>query len=136
MIANGATTTWEHWNGERSRIHNCYNGIGSWLYQAIGGIRPGPSAAAYQKVIIQPQIPEGVTWAKTSKETPYGNLTVNWETKGKTMQMELEIPVGVEAAVIIPSGVERYRLNGKEKNRSKGQEAQPTLKSGKYKLIY
>ena len=29
MLDNGATTTWEHWNGERSHIHNCYNGIGS-----------------------------------------------------------------------------------------------------------
>ena len=23
MIDNGATTTWEHWIGERSHIHNC-----------------------------------------------------------------------------------------------------------------
>ena len=36
MLDNGATTTWEHWNGARSRIHNCYNGIGSWFYQAAG----------------------------------------------------------------------------------------------------
>ena len=38
MIDHGATTTWEHWDGIRSRIHNCYNGVGSWFYQALGGI--------------------------------------------------------------------------------------------------
>lgn len=38
MLDNGVTTTWEHWNGERSHIHNSYNGIGSWFYQALAGI--------------------------------------------------------------------------------------------------
>ena len=33
MIDNGATATWEYWSGERSRVHNCYNGIGTWFYQ-------------------------------------------------------------------------------------------------------
>ena len=56
MIDNGATTTWEHWNGSRSRIHNCYNGIGSWFYQALGGIR-NDNSAAFQALIIDPQIP-------------------------------------------------------------------------------
>ena len=31
MIDRGATTTWEHWAGDRSRIHNCFNGIGAWF---------------------------------------------------------------------------------------------------------
>ena len=68
MIDNGATTTWEHWDGARSRIHNCYNGTGSWFYQAIGGIHPLEDFPAYRKVRIEPQIPEGVTWAKTLKK--------------------------------------------------------------------
>ena len=36
MIDHGATATWEYWSGERSRVHNCYNGIGTWFYQALG----------------------------------------------------------------------------------------------------
>lgn len=96
MIENGATTTWEHWNGDRSRIHNCYNGIGSWFYQGIGGIRQVGDVAAYRKVLIQPQVPQGITWAKTYKETPYGTLAVDWELTGKTMELHVEIPVGTE----------------------------------------
>src|SRR5690554_3158608 len=78
MIDNGATTTWEHWNGMRSHIHDCYNGIGLWFYQAVGGIRPDENVPAYRKVLIQPQIPEGVIWAKSFKETPLGKLSDNW----------------------------------------------------------
>ncbi len=136
MIDNGATTTWEHWNGERSRIHNCYNGIGSWFYQALGGIRPDENNPGYRKVLIQPQIPSGVSWAKTFKETPNGTLVVNWVLKGKMMELELEIPVGIDADVVFPSGIKTYRLGGKEFNLSGEQAAVVNVKSGKYKIEY
>jgi len=42
MINNGASTTWESWNGKRSRVHNCYNGIGIWFYQALAGTPSRP----------------------------------------------------------------------------------------------
>lgn len=136
MIENGATTTWEHWNGERSWIHNCYNGIGSWFYQAVGGIRPDDNVPAYQKVIIQPQIPQGITWAKTFKETPYGKLAVNWLLKGKMIVMELVIPVGIDAEVVIPSGVKEYRIDGKSYYLSGKTPSSAKIKSGKYTVAY
>jgi len=136
MIDNGATTTWEHWNGARSRIHNCYNGIGAWFYQAVGGIRPDENVPAYQKVLIHPQVPQGVTWAKTFKETPYGKLAVNWELKEKQMILEVEIPVGVEAGVILPSGVKKYRLDGKVVELTGEKLSVVELKSGTYQLHY
>lgn len=79
MLNNGATTTWEYWNGERSRVHNCYNGIATWFYQAIGGIRPDVDYPGYKHFYIDPQIPVGVSWANTQKETPYGTIIVNWK---------------------------------------------------------
>ncbi len=136
MLENGATTTWEHWNGNRSRIHNCYNGIGSWFYQAVGGIRLADDVPAYRKVLIQPQIPQGITWAKTVKETPYGKLVVNWELKGKTMELNVEIPVGTEAGIVIPSGVKKYRLNGNENDLGGEKNVVVDLKSGKFKIDY
>jgi alpha-L-rhamnosidase len=136
MIDNGATTTWEHWNGDRSHIHNCYNGVGSWFYQAVGGIVPDEDIPAYQKVLIQPQIPSGVTWAKTFKETPYGKLVVNWMLKGQKMQLEIEIPVGIDAGVVLPSGIKKYRIGGKEYDLSGGNTSVINVKSGKYKISY
>lgn len=135
MTDNGATTTWEHWNGARSHIHNCYNGVGSWFYQGVGGICPMENIPAYRKVRIQPQIPEGVTWAKTFKETPLGKLAVNWELKNKVMNMELEIPVGVAAEVVFPAETRKYSLKNKEHQLRNGK-TKVIFKSGKYKLTY
>lgn len=136
MIENGATTTWEHWNGERSRIHNCYNGIGSWFYEALGGIRRVEGVPAYRKVLIQPQIPKGVSWANTSKETPYGKLVVNWELKNEALFMDIEIPVGMEAEVPLPPNVEKYKLNGKSFIPDKTERSFFNLGSGKYRVSF
>ena len=135
MIDNGATTTWEHWDGNRSRIHNCYNGTGSWFYQAVGGIRPVENVPAYKKVLIQPQIPKGVTWAKTFKETPFGKLMVDWKINSGKMEMTIEVPVGVEAEVVIPAEAQEYILDG-EKYSVQDEKPLVTIKSGKYKISY
>lgn len=136
MIDNGATTTWEHWNGQRSRIHNCYNGIGSWFYQALGGIRQAEESAGYRKVVIDPQIPKGVTWAKTTKETPYGSLIVNWELKQGYIDMNINIPVGMEAQIPLHTKKAKYLLNGRVQKTGKGDLPSVSINSGKYRIIY
>jgi alpha-L-rhamnosidase len=113
MLENGAITTWEHWNGARSRIHNCYNGIGSWFYQAIGGIQPDEDFPGYRNLIINPQVPDGIKWANASKETPYGTVSVKWKIEEGLFKMDINIPVGSTARVAIPKGTDRYIINGK-----------------------
>ena len=137
MIDNGATTTWEHWSGDRSRIHNCYNGIGSWFYQAIGGIRPDENYPGYQQFFIDPQIPEGVTWAKTTKETPYGTIELNWLLENNKMKLSLEVPVGSIAKVVLPGNIKEYLLNGKSNSLvSQKETSLVIIGSGKYSLSY
>ena len=136
MCSSDLTTTWEHWNGERSRIHNCYNGIGSWFYQALGGIRSDENTAGYRKVKIQPQVPQGVTWAKTWKETPYGKLEVDWQLNGKNIGINLMVPVGIDAQVVIPSSIDNYQLDGKRIKVSGNSERLVTVGSGKHVVVY
>lgn len=133
MLENDATTTWEHWNGERSRIHNCYNGVGQWFYQVVGGIRSVDGKAAYREFVVHPQIPSGVTWAKTTQETPYGNISVHWELSDVQLNMEVEVPVGSAAMLIPPKGATAIQIN---------KEAVPVsndtirLTSGKHSVEY
>lgn len=112
MLDNGATTTWEYWNGERSRVHNCYNGIGNWFYQAVGGIRPDAEAPGYKHFYIEPQIPAGVTWAKTTKETPYGTAAVDWTLDGGKLKLRVTVPVGSTATLVVPAGAADCLMDG------------------------
>ena len=96
MIHNGATCTWENWRPTRSRMHNCFNGIGSWFYQALGGIVP--EDPGYRRVRIAPQTPEGVDWVDVTKETPYGTVEVHWKrTDDGKVRYRFDVPVGVTA---------------------------------------
>ena len=95
MINHGATTTWESWGSERSRVHNCYNGIGTWFYQALAGIRPDAAAPGYRHFFVDPQPTDGVTWVKATKPTPYGDICV--ELTDDTLR--LTVPVGTTATI-------------------------------------
>lgn len=105
MIDNGATATWEYWNGERSRVHNCYNGVGLWFYQGIGGLVPDAEATGYRHFTVDPQIPAKVEWAETSKETPLGTASLRWEKKGNELEYSVTVPSGSSASVVVPQGM-------------------------------
>ena len=114
MINQGATTTWESWDcgrpgkEDRSRVHNCYNGIGIWFYQALAGIRPDPEQPGYKHFFIDPQPVEGVEWVKASKPTPYGDIKVEIGN-GK---LKVEIPAGTTATLFPDSTRERTLESG------------------------
>ena len=114
MINHGATTTWESWDcgrpgkEDRSRVHNCYNGIGIWFYQALAGIRPDPEQPGYKHFFIDPQPVEGVEWVKASKPTPYGDIKVEVKSeKLKVKSVKLVIPTGTTVTVFPGSRYER-----------------------------
>lgn len=130
MLDNGATTTWEHWNGERSHIHNCYNGIGAWFYQALAGIMPDESQPGYKHIWIKPQVVNDISWVQASKNTPYGLLKVRWEKEDASFVLDVQIPVGSSASVSLPFPVENVRVNGQP---SEGKETLE-LESGSYRI--
>ena len=104
MIENNATATWEYWSGERSRVHNCYNGIGNWFYQALGGLRIDGESCAYKHFVIDVQAPESITWARVSKESAFGTIKVSWEKTASEMCYKISVPAGSTATVKVPAG--------------------------------
>ena len=118
MIDNGAYTTWEYWNGIKSQIHNCYNGIGSWFYQALAGILPDETQPGYRHVYIKPQPVSGVDWVKAFKNTPYGKLAVEWKKQTGKFTISIDVPVGSSATVCLPDGTQSAILTSGHHNLS------------------
>ena len=133
MIDNGATATWEYWSGERSRVHNCYNGIGIWFYQAIGGIRLDEDAPGYRHFRIDPQIPTGVTWAKVTKESPYGTIELHWELTDTQLRYQLIVPAGTTATVCFPNNAVSCKKGNKKINNKVRQVA---VEAGSYDFVF
>jgi alpha-L-rhamnosidase len=134
MLENGATTTWEHWEGHRSRIHNCYHGAGSWLYQSLAGIQPLEGYPAYERFILAPRPPDAVTWAQMTKQTPYGIIQVDWNIEGDQMTMEVTVPVGSTADLRLPNGTEQCMID--DKVVKPDQKRHIWIENGTYRISY
>lgn len=101
-ISQGATTTWEEWNGNNSRNHPMFGGGITWFYRKLVGIDTDEEQAGYKHIIIKPYPPEGIKYASFSMETPYGKTSVRWEKRSCSFNMNVEVPVGSYATVHIP----------------------------------
>ncbi len=97
MIEHGATSTWESWNGVRSRVHNCYNGIGLWFYQALAGIRPDKSHPGYSHFFFDPQPVTSIDSLYATQPTPHGTIAVEITPDAYI----LTVPEGSTATVLV-----------------------------------
>lgn len=107
MIENGATTLWELWQKREgpsmnSHNHPMFGSVGSWLYKALAGINPDPQGAGFAKIRIEPQPVRDLTYASGSVDTLRGRVLSSWRRIEKGLALEVIIPFGSEADVVIP----------------------------------
>lgn len=104
-IEQGATTTWEKWDGKDSRNHPMFGGALTWYYNTLAGVNIDESKPGYKNLIIKPILVKELEQIKYSKMTPYGNLSVEISHKDFKGEMIVTIPVGSTATVFLP-GIE------------------------------
>ncbi|MFO7975026.1 MAG: family 78 glycoside hydrolase catalytic domain, partial [Candidatus Hydrogenedentota bacterium] len=103
MLANGATTTWEHWDAHRSHIHNCYNGIGAWFYRGLAGIRPDTDAPGYAHFVLKPAVVGDVSWVSARQDTVRGVIESVWRVEDGRFVWDVRIPANTSATVMVPT---------------------------------
>ena len=103
MLAEGATTFWEQWNGHWSRIHSCFTSPDNWLYQGLAGILADPSAPGFKNVIIKPAMVGDLTWVNAHHDSPYGRIVSNWKCEDDRVTMTVGIPPNSTATVYVPA---------------------------------
>jgi len=113
-IEQGATTTWERWDGGGSRNHPMFGGGIVWFYRKLVGMNADPENPGYRNIIFRPQPAGDLKYASYSNLTPYGTAGIRWEKKDKNFLMEVNVPVGSTATVYVPAGsLNEIRENGR-----------------------
>lgn len=74
----------------------------SFLHRHVAGIRLLDDAPAYRRFCIEPQPGEGITWAQARHDSPYGPIESAWRIDGGTLQLDVTVPPGTAADVILP----------------------------------
>ncbi|MEY3646654.1 MAG: hypothetical protein RL127_1362 [Bacteroidota bacterium] len=112
--AHGATTIWERWDSMKpdstfqdpsmtSFNHYAYGAIGDWMYRTVGGIDTEEfDGAGYKQIVIKPELGGGLSFAKTSLETPYGKVSSDWRLDSGVFTLTVEVPVNATATVQLP----------------------------------
>jgi alpha-L-rhamnosidase len=103
LLAQGATTFGEQWDGYWSQIHACFLSPGGWFYQGPAGILPDPSGPAFKKILIKPAIVGDLTWVKSHHDSAHGRIVSNWKSEGAKLTMQVTIPVNTTATVYVPA---------------------------------
>jgi len=101
-IEQGATTTWEAWDGEGSRNHPMFGGGIVWFYRVLAGLNTDIRNPGYQNIIFKPQPVGNVSFASYSNETPNGTAAVKWEKSANLFKLNIKVPVGSTATVYVP----------------------------------
>lgn len=101
-IEQGATTTWERWDGRGSRNHPMFGGGITWFYQVLAGMNPDPACPGYRHIIFKPMPAADLTAASYANKTPYGMASIDWKQEGKKFIMDIKVPAGCTATVHVP----------------------------------
>jgi alpha-L-rhamnosidase len=102
MLASGATTLWEDWDGRSSRMHPMFGGACRWFWQGLAGINPDPRRPGFAHVFIQPRPVEDLQWVRAEYRSLRGPISVNWTREGGRFHMDLTVPPNTEATVTLP----------------------------------
>jgi alpha-L-rhamnosidase len=120
MMAQGATTIWELWNGNtadptmNSGNHVMLVGdLVIWLYENLAGIKTDPGQPGFKHIILQPQPAGDLKFVKATHRSPYGLIVSDWKKDGGTFDWQIAIPANTTATVYLPAkSIERVLESG------------------------
>jgi alpha-L-rhamnosidase len=110
-VTMGATTVWERWDsmlpdgsinpGQMTSFnHYALGAVADWMHRRVAGLAPG--APGYRELDVRPVPGRGLTSAAARHLTPYGEAKVAWQRRDGRLTLEVTVPVGVTATVLVP----------------------------------
>ena len=111
----GATTMWEDWENGFSRNHHMYSDVITWMYKYVAGIKADIKNPGFKHFFVEPKLIPEIDWAKAEHESPYGAVAVSWKKENGIFNIEVTVPCGSSATLILPSGKQTELLCGTHK---------------------
>ncbi len=103
MIAQGANSMWESWDGYDSRNHTPFCLISGYFYKYLAGIQADPAYPGFKHFIINPSVVGDLTNVNAWHDALYGRIVSNWKLENGRLTLEVSIPVNTTATICVPS---------------------------------
>ncbi|HTE60721.1 MAG TPA: family 78 glycoside hydrolase catalytic domain, partial [Solirubrobacteraceae bacterium] len=102
MLASGATTLPEFWDGRGSQNHFMMGAIDDWSHRYLAGVRP--TAPGFKAFLVAPLVPQALRHVAASRETPYGTIATGWrKASGGRLLLDVTVPVNTAAEIRVPT---------------------------------
>ena len=107
MVAKGATTIWERWNGDMGDLamnsfnHYALGAVCGFLFRRIAGIaalEPG-----FRKIEVRPVIDPRIMRGGGEYESVLGTISTQWEHDKGRFHLDLVVPPNATALVYLPA---------------------------------
>ena len=102
-IEQGATTTWEQFDGNNSRNHPMFGGSLMWFYSNLAGIQADERQPGFRNFFVKPTLTDKLERISYSLITPYGEAASRILKTPTGWSVQVTVPVGSHAVVILPS---------------------------------
>jgi len=138
MIAHGATTIWERWNGDvGSRVMNSFNhyalgAVAGFMFRRIAGI--DPIEPGFARFAFNPVFDARMRKAGGRYESQAGLIATAWEWRSdRDFALEISVPPNARCAVHLPTrSIDSVREGGRQIGRRGG--FQPIARDGRLVL--
>ena len=146
MIANGATTIWELWNGNtadpKMNSQNHVMMLGDlliWYYENLAGIKA--LSPAFKQIIMKPEMIAGLDSVNAIYHSAYGKISSSYNKTVYQFKWNIAIPANTTAIVYVPAAARaevtelRVGVRALKYLRMEGQRVVYELGSGEYSFV-
>ena len=121
MVAKGATTWWERWNGDtgdsrmNSYNHYAFGSVMAWVYRKTAGIDADPMDAGYHHVLVHPIFTAKLSHVQAKYDSVYGPVKTEWSrVDGGALRLMVTVPANATATVRLPASAgSKVTLDGR-----------------------
>jgi hypothetical protein len=115
QLAAGATSLTEAWDGNThsSQDHFMLGGAEEWFYRGLGGIDFDMSRGGDERITIRPRMVVGLGSVKCSYDSVLGKITSDWQQEDGITSIDVAIPPGATATLILPVRMANEDLTGR-----------------------
>ncbi len=114
MVAEGATTIWERWDGYvkgrgfqdpgmNSFNHWAFGAAGEWVWRELAGLNADDDRPGYKHFFIRPRPCGDLGWVKSRYDSIHGPITSDWKIADGRFALCVAIPANTTATVYVPA---------------------------------
>jgi hypothetical protein len=135
-MLEGRNTLSEFWDLRGSHNHVMMGSVDAWFYHTLVGIRPDETRPGFERILIQPFLPEALSHLNATVRTVRGPVSVSWRKHADGTDLTVSIPANTDAIVRVPAaGARRVDcVPARNMARREGDAAVYEIGSGTYRF--